>query len=76
MGKDGLVEFRVRQDPILIHLDPDKYSNKKFWKQQIFRVSGEWECPHGVVLPEGQRVPRKWRPLVDDQRILSGLSVA
>jgi hypothetical protein len=66
---------RVLQDLIFIHLDSGKYSNK-YWKQKIFRVSGEWECPHGVVLREDQRVPREWRPLVDDLRILPGLFVA
>jgi hypothetical protein len=75
MSKDGLVEILVHQDPMFIHLNQGKYSNNKYWKEQIFRVSGDWECPHGVALPKDQMVPREWRPLVDDFRILPSLSV-
>jgi hypothetical protein len=74
--KDGAVELRVRQDPIFIYHDQRKYGNNKGWRQQIFRVSGEWECPAGSTLPDEQKVPRDWRPLVDDLRILPRLSVS
>lgn len=30
LGKYGLVETQVRQDPVFIHLDGGKYSNKGF----------------------------------------------
>lgn len=69
------VELRVRQDPIFIYLDQRKYGKNKGWRQQVFRVSGEWECPADTVLLDTQRVPRDWRPLVDDLRILPKLSV-
>jgi len=74
--KDGAVELRVRQDPIFIYLDQRKCGNNKGWRQQIFRVFGEWECPTNTVLPDSQRVPREWRPLVDDLRILPRFSIA
>jgi hypothetical protein len=74
--KDGAVELRVRQDPIFIYLDQRKYGNNKGWREQFFRVSGEWECPSQSVISDSQRVPREWRPLVDDLRILPTLSVA
>jgi hypothetical protein len=74
--KDGAVELRVRQDPIFIYLDQRKYGNNKGWREQFFRVSGEWECPSQSVIPDSQRVPREWRPLVDDLRILPTLSIA
>jgi hypothetical protein len=73
--KDGVVELRVCQDPIFIYLDQRKYGNNKGWRKQIFLVSGEWECPTNTVLPNSQRVPREWRPLVDDLRILLRLSI-
>jgi hypothetical protein len=73
-SQDGCVEFQVRQSPLFIHLNQNKYSNNRFWKQEIFRVSGEWECPHNVVLSEDQRVPREWRPLEDDLKIHPDLS--
>jgi len=74
--KDGAVELRVRQDPMFIYLDQRKYVNNKGWRQQFFRVSGEWDCPSHFTLPDSQRVPREWRPLVDDLRILPTLSVS
>jgi hypothetical protein len=73
--KEWVVELLVRQDPMFIYLDQRKYENNKGWRQQIFRVSGEWECPLQTVLPNTQRVPREWRPLVDDLQILPKLSV-
>jgi hypothetical protein len=74
--KDGAVELRVRQDPIFIHLEQRKYGNNKGWREQFFRVSGEWESPSQSVIPDSERVPREWRPLVDDLRIPPRLSVA
>jgi hypothetical protein len=74
--KDGAVELRVHQDPIFIYLDQRKYGNNKGWRQQFFRVSGEWECPSQSAIPDTQRVPREWRPLVNDLRILPTLSIA
>jgi len=74
--KDGTVELRVRQDPIFIYLDQCKYGNNKGWREQFFRVSGEWEYPSQSIIPDSQRVPREWRPLVDDLRILPTLSIA
>jgi hypothetical protein len=74
--KDGAVELRVHQDPIFIYLDQRKYGNNKGWRQQFFRVSGEWECPSQSAIPDSQRVPREWRPLVNDLRILPTLSIA
>jgi hypothetical protein len=73
--KGGTVELRVRQDPMFIYLDQRKYGNNKGWRQQFFRVSGEWECPSHTTIPDSQRVPREWRLLVDDLRILPTLSV-
>jgi hypothetical protein len=66
----------VRQDPIFIYLDQRKYGNNKGCREQFFRVSGEWECPSQSIIPNSQRVPREWRPLVDDLRILPTLSIA
>jgi hypothetical protein len=65
-GKDRLVEVRVHQEPVFIHLEGGKYFNNKYLKQQIFHMSREWECPQGTVLPVEQMVPRDWRPLTDD----------
>jgi len=33
-------------------------TNNKFWEQQFFRVSGEWECPEGTILSENLRMSR------------------
>lgn len=74
--KDGTVELRVRQDPIFIYLDQRKYGNNKGWREQFFRVSGEWECPSQSVIPDSERVPREWRPLVDGLRTPPRLSIA
>lgn len=40
--KDGVVELRVRKDPMFIYLDQRKYGNNKGWRQQVFRISREW----------------------------------
>jgi hypothetical protein len=40
--RDGTVEFTVRKKPSFIHL-AWRYSNNKEWKEQIFRVSGQWK---------------------------------
>lgn len=74
--KDGAIELRVRQDPIFIYLDQRKYGNNKGWREQFFRVSGEWEYPSQSAILDSQRVPREWMPLVDDLRILPTLSIA
>jgi hypothetical protein len=34
---------------------------------QFFRVSGEWECPEGTLLPENRRMPRTWQLLRSDR---------
>jgi hypothetical protein len=55
--RDGTVEFTVRKKPSIIHL-AWRYSNNKEWKEQTFRVSGQWENPEQLLFPENQRVPR------------------
>jgi hypothetical protein len=42
--RDSSVEFTVRKKPSIIHL-AWRYSNNKEWKEQTFRVSGQWEKP-------------------------------
>jgi len=56
--RDGTVEFTVRKKPSFIHL-AWRYSNNKEWKEQIFRVSGQWERV-GSSMSSDQRVPREW----------------
>jgi hypothetical protein len=56
--RDGTVEFTVRKKPSFIHLTW-RYSNNKEWKEQIFRVSGQWERV-GSSMSSDQRVPREW----------------
>jgi hypothetical protein len=57
--RDGTVEFTFRKKPFIIHL-AWRYSNNKEWKQQTFRVSGQWEKAEQLLSPEYQRVPRDW----------------
>lgn len=57
--RDGAVEFTVRKKPCFIHL-AWRYSNNKEWKEQIFRVSGQWERAELSLFPKDQRVPRDW----------------
>lgn len=52
----GMVEFIVRKKPSIIHL-AWRYSNNKDWKEQTFRVSGQWEQPEQLFFPEYQKVP-------------------
>jgi hypothetical protein len=64
---DKTVEFSVHMKPIFIFLT-QTYSNKKQWRQQTFRVSGQWEAADSEILFEDQRVPWEWAPLVNDLR--------
>lgn len=57
--RDDTVEFTVRKKPSIIHL-AWRYSNNREWKEQTFRVSGQWKKPEQLLLPENQRVPREW----------------
>jgi hypothetical protein len=52
--------------PIFIKLKSG-LTNNKFWEQQFFHVSGEWECPEGIVLPKNRRMLRTWRLLRPDR---------
>jgi hypothetical protein len=52
---EGMIELFVRHPPIFIKLKSG-LTNNKFWEQQFFRVSGEWECPECVILPENRRM--------------------
>jgi hypothetical protein len=49
MDSEGVVKLRTRQGPSFIFLKPI-YSNNKEWEKQVFRVSGEWECPKSMKL--------------------------
>jgi hypothetical protein len=62
MDSEGVVKLRTQQGPSFIFLKPI-YSNKKEWEKQVFRVSGEWECPKSMKLAESQRISREWRAL-------------
>jgi hypothetical protein len=57
--RDGTVEFTIRKMPSIIHLAL-RYSNNKEWKEQTFRVSGQWEKLEQLLFPKNQRVPRDW----------------
>jgi hypothetical protein len=57
--REGTVEFTVRKKQSIIHL-AWRYSNKKEWKEQTFRVSSQWEKPKQLLFLEYQRVPRDW----------------
>jgi hypothetical protein len=56
------VKLRTRQGPSFIFLK-SVYSNSKEWEKQVFRVSGEWECPKSTKLTESQRISWEWRAL-------------
>jgi hypothetical protein len=45
------IAFQVRQNPLFIYLWKS-YSNNKYWEEQFFCVSREWEFPITEVLPE------------------------
>lgn len=62
MDADGIVKLRTRQGPSFISLKP-VYSNNKDWEKQVFRVSGEWECPRPMQIADSQRISREWRAL-------------
>jgi hypothetical protein len=48
---DRIIELTVRHPRIFIKMKLG-LTNNKFWEQQFFRVSGEWECPEGTILQE------------------------
>ncbi len=56
--RDGTVEFTVRKKLSFIHL-AWQYSNNE-WKEQVFRVSGQWERVESALFPDHQRVPWEW----------------
>jgi hypothetical protein len=62
MDSVGIVKLRTRQGPSFIFLKP-VYSNNKELERQVFRVSGEWECPKSVKLTESQRISQERRAL-------------
>jgi hypothetical protein len=62
MDSEGVVKLRTRQGPSFIFLKPI-YSNNKDWEKQVFRVSGEWECPRSMKIAESQRIRWEWRDL-------------
>jgi len=63
---EGMIELSVRHPPIFIKLKSG-LTNNKFWEQQFFRLSGEWECPEGTVLPENRRMSWTWQLLRPDR---------
>jgi hypothetical protein len=63
---EGMIKLAVWHPAIFIKLKSE-LTNNKFWEQQFFWVSGEWECPEGTVLPENRRMPRTWRLLWPDR---------
>jgi hypothetical protein len=71
---EGMVELCVRHPPVFIKLKSG-LTNNKFWEMQFFRVSGEWECPVGTLLPEDRRMPRTWQLLHPDRSDPPSLSV-
>jgi hypothetical protein len=62
MDSEGIVKLWTRQGPSFIFLK-SIYSNNKDWEKQVFRVSGEWECPKSMKIAESQRISREWRAL-------------
>jgi len=72
---EGMIELYVRHPPIFIKLKSG-LTNNKFWEQQFFRVSGEWECPEGTLLPENHRMPRTWQFLRSDRSETPSLSIS
>jgi hypothetical protein len=71
--QDDTVELAVRHPPFFIWLKRG-YSNNKFWEQQVFRVSREWECSDSTVPTEDQRMPWDWRLLENKQREIPYIS--
>lgn len=72
---EGMIELCVRHPPVFIKLKSG-LTNNKFWEMQFFRVSGEWECPEGTLLPENRRMPRTWQLLQPDRSDPPSLSVS
>jgi hypothetical protein len=71
----GMIELCVRHPPIFIKLK-SRLTNNKFWEQQFFRVSGEWECPEGTLLFENRRMSRTWKLLRPDRSEPPSLSIS
>jgi hypothetical protein len=63
---EGMIELSVGHPLIFIKLKSG-LTNNKFWEQQFFRVSGEWECLEGTILPESRRMSRTWQLLRPDR---------
>jgi hypothetical protein len=63
---EGMIELFVRHPPIFIKLKSG-LTNNKFWVQQFFRVSGEWEFPKGTIFSENCRMSRTWQLLRPDR---------
>jgi hypothetical protein len=70
-----MIELCVRHPPVFIKLKSG-LTNNKFWEMQFFRVSGEWECPEGTLLPENRRMPRTCQLLRPDRSDPPSLSVS
>jgi hypothetical protein len=72
---EGMIELCVRHPPVFIKLK-SVLTNNKFWEMQFFRVSGEWECPEGTLLPENRKMPRTWQLPRPDRSDPPSLSVS
>jgi hypothetical protein len=72
---EGMIELCVHHPPIFIKLKSE-LTNNKFWEQQFFRVSGEWECPEGTLLPENRKMPRTWQLLWPDRSETPSLNIS
>jgi hypothetical protein len=69
-----MIELCVRHPPIFIKLKSG-LTNNKFWEQQFFRVSGEWECPEGTLFPKNRRMPQTWQLLRPDRSETPSISI-
>jgi len=72
---EGMIELCVRHPPVFIKIKSG-LTNNKFWEQQFFRVSGEWECPEGTLLPENRRMSRTWQLLRPDRSETPSISIS
>jgi hypothetical protein len=72
---EGMIELFVRHPLIFIKLKSG-LTNNKFWEQQFFRVSGEWECPEGTLFPENRRMSRTWQLLRLDRSETLSISIS
>jgi hypothetical protein len=72
---EGMIELCVRHPPIFIKLKSG-LTNNKFWEQQFFRVSREWECPECTFLAENRRMSRTWKLLQPDRSEPPSLSIS